>query len=100
MAKARIRRRRLPRLDRAIIDDDQALTESLEELLHGDALLQRHNRDILRYSHGLRRQMSDRAWRAFVELEERQVARFSDALDLAVKWAFRAGLRSGRLQRR
>jgi hypothetical protein len=36
-----------------------------------------------------------RVWQALLQLEQAQVARFSDSLDLVAKWAFAAGRRIG-----
>lgn len=93
------RKRRLPRLDAEVLRNHDALSEALDQLLRRDRQLQRHHRDILRRSRAVRRLVDDHTWRAMLELEEVQIARFSDALDLVAKWAFSAGLLIGRRQR-
>lgn len=93
-------RRRLPSLDACIIRDENALTEALDELLHHSRRLQRGHRRILRQQAAIHRRVDDRVWRALLQLEQAQVARFSDSLDLVAKWAFAAGRRIGRKRQR
>jgi len=96
---AKRKRKRLPQLDTRIINDYDALSEALNELLRDDRQLRRRHREILRCSEAIRRRVDDRTWRALLELEEVEVARFSDALDLVARWAFASGLRIGRKPR-
>lgn len=95
MAKKR-KRRQLPRLDTSVLQDDDTLTRALDELLRHSRRLRCHCRKILRRQSALRARVDARTWRALLELEETQVARFSDSLDLVARWAFAAGLRIGR----
>jgi len=94
------RRRKVAHLDSAIVKDDEALGAALGDLLRCDPGYCRSRREIIRRQTALQHIVSAAAWRTYLDMEEVQVARLSDALDLAVRWAFAAGLRSGRRRTR
>lgn len=94
------RRRRFPRLDSAIIGDDEALGATVGAVLRRDPGLRKRQRQIIRRQVMLQRIVSGRAWKAYLDLEQISVARFSDALDLVARWAFGAGCRFERRRTR
>lgn len=90
---------KLPTLDTRILDDEDALTWAIDELLQADDNYQRLTGKILRVQKRLRTLASDESFAAYIRLEEAVNARFGDALVVVARWAFLAGLHSGRRQR-
>lgn len=87
-----------PTLVRKFFDDD-ALTWAIDPLLKADDNYNRQTKKILRMQKRLRAAACDEAFSRYLKLEEAVNARFGDALVVVARWAFRAGLHSGRRQR-
>lgn len=88
-----------PTLDRKTLDDEDALTWAIDELLQTDDNYRRQTKKILRIQKRLRAAASNDAFACYMKLEEVVNARFGDALVLVARWAFRAGQHSGPRQR-
>ncbi len=90
------RRRRLPRFDSRIFNDDQALGTALAILLDADPRMHRHRRRIIRLQTRLHAEVNERAWLAYLNVEEATMARFTDALTVVAGWAYQQARRRRR----
>lgn len=85
-----------PSLDAGVLEDDDAVLGAVERLALDAPALRRSSRAIRRRQAVLRRAASERAWSAYLSVEEATNIRQADLLLLAVRWAYREGTRAGR----
>jgi len=93
MAHARRRRHQLPRLDDGVLRDPDRLSTTVAAILEldpGDATPPAADHPPPDAPPSL---VGERAWQAYLRVEEASVARFGDALDQVVRWAYRQGRR-------
>lgn len=90
--RGRVRKRELV-LTAAVLRDAEHLDKLTNDLLVADAGLQRLSRRILRLQQRLRSLVDDKAWAAFLELEQAYSGRLGDAVDLMIVYGFNQGRR-------
>lgn len=89
--KPKQRKTQLPKLTADIVTDEQALVEATEGVLLTHSGMLKHRSHIIRRQQELRRVADDKAWKAYLRLEEAVNGRYDLALRLAAAWAFREG---------
>lgn len=85
-----------PHLTADVVADEQLLVGAVEALLMADQNMVRHQRRIIRRQGDLRRAADNRAWKAYLKVEEAVNARYDLALRLVAAWAFEQGRRCRR----
>lgn len=89
--------RRVRRLGHSVSSTKrESLTLGAERLLRRDPVYRRRVREVLERQRKLRKRVDAAGFRAYLELEEAEVARWSYALDEVMVWAFQRGRRERR----
>lgn len=91
MGRRRSRARPELVLTPSVLRDRDQLERLTSDLLLEDVGLQRLSRRIRRLQGRLRKLVDDKAWAAFLELEEAYSERLGDAIDVFVTFAFEQG---------
>lgn len=89
-----------PRLTAKDFRDDAALAEAIYRVLGGQRGRQARSRKMRQLQPTLRRLVDDKAWRAYLSIEEAANDRADRELLVVARWAFLAGLRAGRVPTR
>jgi len=84
-----------PRLTADVVGDDDAVMTGLARLSLTEPRLGRQSRSIRKAQQKLRKLVDDRAFAAYLVVEERTNGRVFDEALIAVRWAFEEGLREG-----
>jgi hypothetical protein len=84
-----------PCLSAAVVNDDDALALTINELLLGSKVIRKLSKRVRRAQDRLERVVDRRAWKRYLRLEETINDRTSRETDLLVRWAFDAGKRHG-----
>ena len=87
------------KLDAQVIADHHLLAQAIESLIQANSIHQRNQRRIVRLQIELKRIISPEAWTAFVGLESAINDRAADIQEELVSWAFKAGVRAGKLRK-
>lgn len=77
-------------------DDDAALSEEIYRVLEGQRGRRDRSRKIRQHQSRLRKLVDDRAWSAYLSVEEAVNDRADRQLMLIARWAFDEGLRARR----
>jgi len=88
--------RRTSRLTVATVRSDPELAPRIQAVLRADPEWSAASSRVAQAQVRLRRLASDAQWQAYLELEEREVARWDRALTVVARWAFEGGRASRR----
>jgi hypothetical protein len=84
-----------PCLTAAIVNDDDALSLAIQDLLLGSPAVRKLSKRVRRGQDRLQKAVDRRAWKRYLKLEELVNDRTSRETDLLIRWAFEAGKRHG-----
>lgn len=97
--RRRSRGRKPPRLTPEMISDHMALIDAIDQVLWSDRELRRRTGEVLHRQERLRAVAGQRAWKAFLRVNEVSLSRSVAELLAVATWAFEAGINCGRADR-